>query len=387
MFTPHGPTTRRNPSPPPFVPSGIFPILSLPAELTIQIATYLTPRGIYALLLTSPAFEHLLYVFTTEYRREQVVSEDRAHRYYTPLEYFCSRGVPRVVKRILDTGVNPNETTATPNTNLHTSPLLHAIAFRSSAIVSLLLQHGAHVNHHDEIPRKVMRCPSRGNTPLHFAVGAPHSIPPRRAHDRDGFQARAAELPHILRLLLDAGAEVEARNELRQTPLHVACAAQDGNPQLARMLIANGANVNRNSDLHSHWYEWGVKPIQYAANAGNVQVVRMLLLAHADVDTRTRNGMRPLDLAVLHMRRDMVQVLVDAGADSSAMVGDGTRSLDPFQVVEETATWEEVRAWLGSRGVRGNGQYLGDWWKQGKRPGRAPVRAGAKNEWLKWGHI
>lgn len=190
-----------------------------------------------------------------------------------------------------------------------------------------------------------------------------------------------------MRSLLAAGADVEARNELRQTPLHVACATQDVNPQLVTMLIANGANINRNSDLHSHWYEWGVKPIQYAANAGNLQVVRMLLFANAEVDTRTRNGMRPLDLAVLHMRRDMVQVLVDSGADFRAFSADGTRSLDPFQVVSETATWEEVRAWLHSRGVRGSGQYLGDWWKQGKRPGRAPVRAGAKNDWLKWGHI
>lgn len=361
-----------------FVPSGIFPILSLPLELTTQIASYLTPREIFALLLVSPSFEHLLYVFTVNYTREQVIHEDRRNRHYTPLQFFCSRGVERVVRRMLEAGVNPNQ--VIPSDPSQISPLIHAIGFRGANIVALLIQYGAHVNDIDGSLRKTMHSATRGNTPLQFVVGTPNSIPPRRTRDREGYNARGTELPRILQLLLDAGANVNARNELRHTALHIACATQHANPLFVRSLIAAGADINLTTDLIPYWCERGIKPIHYAANAGHLEIVRILLDAGSSVNTRTRHWMMPLDLAILHMRRDLVELLVGVGA----YVGDGSGSLDPFAMVHETATWEDLKSWLHARGVRGTGKSLSEWWNQGKAYGRTPVRSGENNKWKKW---
>ncbi|KAL0638689.1 hypothetical protein Q9L58_002267 [Maublancomyces gigas] len=376
--------TRQYPSWPSFVPAGIFPILSLPLELTIHIASFLTPRGIFALLLTSPAFEHLISVFTPRYTREEEIYEDRVPRHYTPLQYFCSRGVERVVRRMLESGVNPNQV-ITGDTNHQTSPLIHAIAFRSPNIVELLLRHGANVDEVDIFPRKIMHSDSRNNTPLQIAVGAPNSIPPRRTHDRIGYAIRGAELPRIVQLLLNAGANVNARNQATQTPLQIACSTVPGNPLIVRSLLAAGADIDPGTNRIQYWYERDFRPFHYAANAGNVEIVRILIDTGVNVNARTRHLMTALDMAILHMRRDLVEVLVAGGADVSTP--GACRAVDPFHVVSQTATWEEFRVWLHARGVQGNGNVLNKWWTEGKGRGMHKSRAGDNSAWKKWTYI
>ncbi|KAL0639479.1 hypothetical protein Q9L58_001508 [Maublancomyces gigas] len=368
-------TTRQRGFPRLFVPSGVFPLTSLPAELTIHIATYLSPRGVFALLLTSPDFSHLLSVFTPAYTRPQYVFEDRLVRHYTPLQFFCSRGATLIVKRILERGINPNDASPTQHPPLH-----HAINFRSAPIVALLLQHGADANYHS----------NHGNTPLHTAVGPPHSIPPRRTHDRPGHTLRAADLPEIVTLLLGTGASLTTRNDLLQTPLHTACATTDANPEIISALIVAGSNVEVTAHLFPRSVNFGtigpvfgrwavnafavdteVSLLHYAANAGNVAVMRLLLEAGASVDVRTRSGVRALDLGVMHARKEVVEVLVAAGADvrsaraGSAVVGE---EMDLWEVLDATE-WKEVEKWLDRRGWRLAARSLQEWWNQGMQRG------------------
>lgn len=379
MSAPQCPDTRE---PSPFIPAGIFPIIVLPPELKIQIASYLTPRGIFALLLSSPAFECLLYVFTTRYTREQVICKDRRLYCYTPLQYFCSRGVERVVKRMLEAGVDANEIDLRDNAH-QISPLIQAVGFRSGNIVDLLLQHGARVDDVDQAQRRNLHFSTYWNTALHIAVGAPHSIPPRWDNDQEGYNRRGSEIPRIVDLLLAAGANANDLNMDRYTPLHIACATPHINPLCVRSLIAAGGDVSRITS----WWEDHIQSIHFAANSGNVEVLQMLLDSGADAEAISMHGVRPLDLAVLHRRKAVVEMLVQAGANVSGKIqenGQDPEVLDPFELVTETATWEEFKAWVHARGLRWTGCTVGQWWNQGKEPGMIPLRRGQGRDMRSW---
>lgn len=376
--------TRRNASPPPFIASGAFPFASLPFELAVQIASYLTPRGILALIFAFPDFSDILYVFNRKYTREQRVLEDTLYRWYTPLQYFSSRGIQPVVQRLLETGADPNEMSFGDNKH-QIAPLVHAIAFRSASIVELLLQHGARVDQGKyESP----------HIPLLVAVGPANAISPRRLRNQDSYSIRAAEIPRIVELLLGAGADVNGQIWTRQlgmrTVIQTACATVNANPVVVRSLIAAGADMERVGTLgrqrHYRWrgqtqavypHDTAIALIHFAANAGNTEVIQILLDAGADIEVKTRDGMKALDLAVLHRRRDVVEMLIKAGADVNAIVIDETKPgavLDPITMVEETATWEQLQQWLHLRGVKE--KSLLQWWNQGRDMALPPRRAG-----------
>lgn len=190
-----------------------------------------------------------------------------------------------------------------------------------------------------------------------------------------------------MQLLLDAGAEVNKRNGTGHTALHIACATRFANPLLVRALIDAGAIINITADLEPGWVERRVQPIHYAANAGHIPIVRMLLDAGVDVDARTRQGTRPLDLAVLHMRLELVEFLVRERADVSYDVDfrpDDPAPLGPVEMVSETTTWGDFKRYLRARGVLDNGRSMCGWWVEGKAAGRSKMRSGDNLDGRKW---
>lgn len=64
--------------------------------------------------------------------------------------------------------------------------------------------------------------PGRESTPLHFAAGYNH--------------------PEVVKLLLEKGADIEAKDKGHLVPLHNACSY--GHYEVAELLIKYGANVN-----------------------------------------------------------------------------------------------------------------------------------------------
>lgn len=389
----HHCSARQNAPPPPY-------ILRLPSELTIQIASYLTPRGIFALLIAIPAFSAVLYVFDGRYTCEQQVlddsTQDSLYRIYTPLQYFCSRGDERVVQRLLETGADPNELSF-DNHKKQIAPLILAIGFRSARLVSLLIAHGAWVDDRNDPephdPSLSLHYFYREESPLHVAVAPPNRSVPR-AHDQAAYTNRAVELPRIVQLLLSEGVNVHNQNRKHHTALQIACATMDADPLIVRALVAAGSDLARGATLNStsrneisrrfmtRFFpneDSKVAVIHYAANTGNAAVLRILLEAGGDVDARTLHGMRALDLGVLHMRREIVEMLVEAGADVSATIADGSGGatlLDPFEIVEEAATWDQLLEWLRLRGWEARGRSLNEWWTQGESPGANRRRIG-----------
>ena len=95
----------------------------------------------------------------------------------------------------------------------------------------------------------------------------------------------------------------ETRNGADESPLMMA--ALKGQLDIARQLIAKGADVNKP----------GWAPLHYAATGGHLDIMRQLLEAHAFIDAESPNGTTPLMMAARGGHITTCKVLLDGGAD------------------------------------------------------------------------
>jgi ankyrin repeat protein len=108
-------------------------------------------------------------------------------------------------------------------------------------------------------------------------------------------------------VLLDAGAEIDAREEDDETPLHYA--AWRSQVSVGRLLIARGANL----EARNHW---GRTPLLIVGReTGNADMAGLLIDAGTDVNARDRGDDSSLDLAAWRGFADLVDLLLDNGAE------------------------------------------------------------------------
>jgi ankyrin repeat protein len=119
----------------------------------------------------------------------------------------------------------------------------------------------------------------------------------------------AAHFGHVdaARTLLNKGAQVNAcsTNASRNTALHAAVAGRSS--AVASLLLEAGADANARQ--HGGW-----TALHSAAQSGDLELARVLVEAGADVNTRAENQQRPLDLALTHGKQAMVDFLESHGA-------------------------------------------------------------------------
>jgi ankyrin repeat protein len=120
-----------------------------------------------------------------------------------------------------------------------------------------------------------------------------------------------------LQWLVDAGADVKAKNKLGSTPLHWAVPEQ----AKVRVLLARGAAVN--AKLND-----GRTPLYLAALLGNGQAILRMLLEHgADPGLTTLNKRTPLMVAAAAGDAEAVRLLLDAKASVNALDSAGQTAL------------------------------------------------------------
>jgi hypothetical protein len=101
-----------------------------------------------------------------------------------------------------------------------------------------------------------------GRTPLHSAVLNGHI--------------------EITRLLLQNGADVNAKNIHGSTPLH--CSAKYGHVDILHLLVENGANLE--AQAYNDW-----RPLHNAASEGHLHIIQELISRyHVDINARTNIG-------------------------------------------------------------------------------------------------
>ncbi|HEV7405834.1 MAG TPA: ankyrin repeat domain-containing protein [Chthoniobacteraceae bacterium] len=134
------------------------------------------------------------------------------------------------------------------------------------------------------------------------------------------------------KLLLDAGAELEAKDEFGRTPLDLAASVGAG--EVVALLLARGANAAGTEQR---------RPLAAAGEGGHPEIARALMQAGAKAGVAEA---RELQMAARRLNLPAVQVLLDAGADPNFQEGgSGWTALalalgDP-QVVSPKGGWAD----------------------------------------------
>ncbi|OXU16606.1 hypothetical protein TSAR_006033 [Trichomalopsis sarcophagae] len=163
----------------------------------------------------------------------------------------------------------------------------------SLLLVKMLLDHGSDVNNKD-----INAC-----TPLQCAI-------------------YTGDL-ELVKMIISAGADINVQNRIGATPLHDAVLSC--NEEMVFLLLSKGANVDaktlefRNSPLH-----WAAmlniddSHERCAIYTGDLELVKMIISAGADINVQNRIGATPLHDAVLSCNEEMVFLLLSKGANVDA---------------------------------------------------------------------
>jgi len=108
--------------------------------------------------------------------------------------------------------------------------------------------------------------------------------------------------------LLDAHAEIDARNRWYRTPLH--CAARFGHLPAVQLLVKRGADKEARRDTNE-------TPLHFAIEEDKPEVVTYLLDVGADINAWGNRG-TPLQYAQTRGRPEIAQYLESRGAKSEA---------------------------------------------------------------------
>ena len=92
-------------------------------------------------------------------------------------------------------------------------------------------------------------------------------------------------------------------------------AAKENRVGIARLLIDSGAEV----DARGEWAESGWTPLHRAAFKNSLDVARLLIDRGAEVDARNKYGMTPLHYAALKKSLDVARLLIDRGANTDGI--------------------------------------------------------------------
>ncbi|MHC4691635.1 MAG: ankyrin repeat domain-containing protein [Planctomycetota bacterium] len=283
----------------------------------------------------------------------------------TPLHWAATRGHKRVAEILLANGADPNIDRTDAHCDFAVGTPLHCAAFNGHVdIVRLLMANGADINYKTVIGYSwgtalheaarggqneivellivegadVNAKTHKGKTALHFArngntarvlitYGADVRIQDENGKSPLDYAIRNSRADVVRELLengvkpslhsaamlgrletvldlIAGGADVNARDMLKRTPLHLAVTGE-----IAEVLIANGSDINCKNGGHSG------TPLMEAARAGRENIVEILLSNGADMNVHNRWGLTAMHNAIRNGHKDIVEIFITRGFD------------------------------------------------------------------------
>lgn len=134
---------------------------------------------------------------------------------------------------------------------------------------------------------------------------------------------------------------IEWRSPKDESALMIA--ALKGDTDLARKLIARGADVNKT----------GWAPLHYAATGGHVDIIQMLLDESAYIDAESPNKTTPLMMAAYYGTPQAVKLLLDSGADATLRNQQGLSAFDFAERGNRKEAAELISAAIRSKEPKG----------------------------------
>ena len=289
---------------------------------------------------------------------------------WSSLHEAAMRGRVEVVRVLLDHGANAKLETKQGETALHiVSRGKYSSEEQGASIVRLLLDRGVDVNARDE----------DGWTSLHEAA----------------FKGRA----EVARVLLDHGANAKLETEKGETALHIVSQgdydSQEEGASTAQLLLERGEEVNsrdKNGWTSLHWAVFKgrtevaqvllahiadarletkdgetalhlVSRVKYDTEEHGVGMARLLLEHGVDVNARRTDSWTSVHWAAYKGRVEVVQVLLDHGANAKLATKDGETALHivsrgEYDSQEQGASTARL---LMERGVDVNARQKDDW--------------------------
>ena len=138
--------------------------------------------------------------------------------------------------------------------------------------------------------------------------------------DEKLFEASNGGKTRLVRGLLIAGSSYEFRNAGNDQAIHKAALGLGGHPEVVRLLLEAGADITSRGQA-------GATPLTWAAITGQLNTARYLLDSGAEIDTRDDDGLTALHWATMNNHLSLVCELLDRKADKSIRKNEAT-SLD-----------------------------------------------------------
>ena len=134
---------------------------------------------------------------------------------------------------------------------------------------------------------------------------------------------------------------VEVRTPQDESALMLA--ALKGHTELAKKLVARGADVNKT----------GWTPLHYAATYGHLDIMKLLIEQHAYIDAESPNKTTPLMMAAHYGTPAAVKLLLEEGADPSLKNQLGLTAIDFAHRANRKDAAELIASFVRSKQPKG----------------------------------
>lgn len=226
--------------------------------------------------------------------------------------YLASQKNLEAIKFLIKHGAKVNN-----KSNIKIRPLYNAAYSGSLDIVKYLVENNAEINYNTKF------------VPLNIAA--------------------AMGFIDIVEFLIQQNADVNKTEAFRTTPLHKA--AQNGHVEVVKLLLDNKAKIDAKSVYQepTDGSHYACTPLYLAVDKGyqgecschpkeefhapnNINVVRLLLDRNANINEKCILGLdqTPLHHAAVHGCDDIIELLIERGADRNAKNKEGNTPYDSF---------------------------------------------------------